>query len=237
MKTDLFQSCGQCWVFQIYLYNECSTFTTLSFRFWNSWTRIPSPPLALFIEMLSKAHLTSHSRMSGSRWLIIPSWLSGSLKPFLYSFSVYSYYLFLISIASVRSILFLSFIVPIFAWSVPLVYLIFLTRSLVLHILLFSSVSLHWSPRKAFLSLLAILWNSAFRWIYLSFPPLLFTSLLFSVICKVSSDNHSAFLHFFLLGIILITASCTVSRTSVHSSLGTLSIRSNPLNLFVTSTV
>ena len=27
----------------------------------------PSPPLALFILMLSKAHLTSHSRMSGSR--------------------------------------------------------------------------------------------------------------------------------------------------------------------------
>ena len=44
--------------------------------------------------------------------------------------------------------------------------------------------------RKAFLSLLAILWNSAFRRVYLSFPPLLFTSLLFSAICKASSDNH-----------------------------------------------
>ena len=28
---------------------------------------IPSPPLALFVVMLPKAHLTSHSRMSGSR--------------------------------------------------------------------------------------------------------------------------------------------------------------------------
>ena len=28
---------------------------------------ILSPPLALFVVMLSKAHLTSHSRMSGSR--------------------------------------------------------------------------------------------------------------------------------------------------------------------------
>ena len=28
---------------------------------------IPLPPLALFVEMLPKAHLTSHSRMSGSR--------------------------------------------------------------------------------------------------------------------------------------------------------------------------
>ena len=40
--------------------------------------KIPSPPLALFIAMLPKAHLTSHSRMSGSRWVITPSWLSGS---------------------------------------------------------------------------------------------------------------------------------------------------------------
>ena len=31
---------------------------------------LPSPPLALFIVMLSKAHLTSHSRMSGSRGVI-----------------------------------------------------------------------------------------------------------------------------------------------------------------------
>ena len=53
--------------------------------------------------MLPKAHLTSHSRMSGSRWVIIPSWLSGSWRSFLYS-SVYSYHLFLIPSASVRSI-------------------------------------------------------------------------------------------------------------------------------------
>ena len=40
-------------------------------------------------------------------------------------------------------------------------------RDLVFPILLFSSISLHWSLRKAFLSLLAILWKSAFRWAYL----------------------------------------------------------------------
>ena len=34
---------------------------------------------------------------------------------------------------------------------------------------------------KAFLSLLAILWNSAFKWAYLSSSPLLSTSLLFSL--------------------------------------------------------
>ena len=47
-------------------------FTAASFRIWNSSTGIPSPPLAFFIVMLPKAHLTSHSRMSGSRWVIIP---------------------------------------------------------------------------------------------------------------------------------------------------------------------
>ena len=72
MKTDLFQSCGHCWVFQICWHIEHSTFTALSFRIWKRSTGIPSPPLALFIEMLPKAHLTSHSRMSVSRWVITP---------------------------------------------------------------------------------------------------------------------------------------------------------------------
>ena len=177
MKTDLFQSCGHCWVFQSCWHIEGSTFTASSFRIRSSSTGIPSPPLALFVVMLSKAHLTSHSRISGFRWVITPSWLSGSWRPFLYN-SVYSCHLFLIFSAYVKSIPFLSFIVLIFAWNVLLVSLIFLKRSLVFPILLFSSISLHWSLRKAFLSLLAILWNSAFRWINLSFSPLPFASLL-----------------------------------------------------------
>ena len=53
-------------------------FTALSFRIWNSSTGILSPLLALFIVMLPKVHLTSHCKMSGSRWVITPSWLSGS---------------------------------------------------------------------------------------------------------------------------------------------------------------
>ena len=61
MKTDLFQSCGYCWVFQICWHIECSTFTASSFRIWNNSTGIPSPPLALIIVILPKAHLTSHS--------------------------------------------------------------------------------------------------------------------------------------------------------------------------------
>ena len=67
-------------------------------------------------------------------------------------------------------------------------------RSLVFPILLFSSISLHWSLRRAFLSLLAICWNSAFKWVYLSLSPLPLASRLFSAICKASSDNHFAFL-------------------------------------------
>ena len=91
--------------------------------------------------------------------------------------------------------------------------------------------------RKAFLSLLAILWNSAFKWVYLSFSPLLFASLFFTAICKASSDSHFALLHFFFLAMVLIPVSCTMSQTSIHSSSGTLSIRSSPLNLVLTSTV
>ena len=177
MKTDLFQSCGHCWVFQIFWHIECNTFTASSFSIWSSsaaielcyadagrdwgqeekgmtedemarwhhrldgresewtpgdgdeqgglaccdswgrkeldttewlnWTELmllllwssiaPSPPLAFFLVMLLKAHLTSHSRMSGSRWVITPSWPSGSWRYSLYSSSVYFCHLFLIS--------------------------------------------------------------------------------------------------------------------------------------------
>ena len=83
MKTDLFQSCGHCWVFQICWHIECSTLTASCFRIWTSSTGIPSLPLALFVVMLPKAHLTFHSRMSGSRWVITPSWLSRSLRFFV----------------------------------------------------------------------------------------------------------------------------------------------------------
>ena len=151
--------------------------------------------------------------MSGSRWVITPSWLPGSWKSFSYSSFVYSCHLLLISPASVRSVSFLSFIEPIFAWNFPLVSLIFLKRSLVFPILLFSSISLHWSLRNAFLSVVAILWNSAFKWEYRSFSPFLLTAIY-----KASSHSHFGFLHFFSVGLFLIPVSCTVLGTSFHSS-------------------
>ena len=66
MKTDLFQSCGHCWVFQICWHIECSTFTATSFRIWNSSTRIPSHPLALALpnywaQIIAEGSLASDS--------------------------------------------------------------------------------------------------------------------------------------------------------------------------------
>ena len=119
MKTDLSRSRGHSWVFQSCWHIECNTFTASSFRIWNSSTGIPS----LLLVMLPKAHMTLHSRISGSSWVITPLWLSGSWRFFLYSSSVYSCHLFLISSTSVRCIPFLSFIESIFAWNVPLVSL------------------------------------------------------------------------------------------------------------------
>ena len=155
---------------------------------------------------------------------------------FLYSSSVYSCHLFLISYVSVRSLLFLFFIMPIFAWNVPFVAPIFLKRSLAFPILLLSFTSLHCFLKKASSPLLASLWNSAFSWLYLFLSPLLFPSLS-SAVCKASSDNHFAFLHFFFLWDGFGHCLLYISWTSVHSSSGALSTRSNPFNLFVTSTV
>ena len=146
--------------------------------------------------MLPKAHLTSHSRMFGSRWMSTLLWLSGSLKPFLYSSSVHSCHLFLISAAYFRSILSLSFIVPIFAWNVSLVSLIFLKRSLVFSILLFSSIFFALFTEEGFLISpynleLCIQMGISF----------LFSFVFgFSSLFKASWDNHFTFLHFCFLG-------------------------------------
>ena len=166
--------------------------------------------------------------MSGSRCVITPLWLSGSLRSFMSSTSVCSCHLFLISSLLLDLCHFSPLLCPslheIFPCcakslqlcptvqphglqptrllrlldspgknigvgchavlqNVPLVSPIFLKRSLVFPILLFSSISLHCSPKKAFFSPLAILWNSAFSWVYLSLSPLLFTSLLFIAWC------------------------------------------------------
>ena len=92
----------------------------------------------------------------------------------------------------------------------------------------------HWG-RLSYLSLLffGTLHSNRYIFPFLCF----FASLLFTAICQASSDSHFAFLHFFFLGMVLIPVSYTMSWTSIHSSSGTLSIRSSSLNLFPTSTV
>ena len=106
--------------------------------------------------MLTKAHLTLHSRMSGSGLVITPSWLSGPWRSFLYS----SYCAHLCMKCSLGIS---NFLEEISSLSHSIVFLF-----------------LHWSLRKAFLSLLVILWNSVFQWVYLSFSPLpFFLSQLF----------------------------------------------------------
>ena len=52
---------------------------------------------------------------------------------------------------------------------------------------------------------------------YLSFSRLLFASLLFSAICKASSDSHFAFLHFFSLVAQTVKRLPTVLETQVRS--------------------
>ena len=171
------------------------------------------------------------ARMPGCWWVTTPLWFSRSLRPFLYSFSVYSCHLFSTSSASVKF------------FSISVLYCAHLSMKCSLGISNFlKEISSH-SHSVVFLYffvffyLLAILWNSAFNEVYLSLSPLPFTSLLFLAICKTSWYSHLAFLQFFFFGMVLVTVSCTMSHTSIHSSSGTLSVRSNPFNLFVTSTV
>ena len=76
-------------------------------------------------------------------------------------------------------------------------------------ILLFSSVSLHTSFKKAFLFLLAIVWNSPF--VGYIFPFLLYLLLqFFPQLFIKPAENHFAFLHFFFFGRVLVTASYTM---------------------------
>ena len=113
---------------------------------------------------------------------------------------MYSFHLFLVSSASTRSLPFMSFIVPIFGQNVPLISPIFLKRSLVFLLLLFSSSFIHCSLKKAFLSHCAVLWKSLFSWIYLSLYLLLSCSVLSLAICKAAPDNHFASCFSFSLG-------------------------------------
>ena len=135
MKTDLFQSCGHCWVFQIWWHIECSTLTASSFRIFRqlTWKSITSTSFVVILPKYTPACLTLGKWLHHCDYLVIKTF-------FLYSSSVYSFHLFLISFASDRSLLFLFFILSILAWNIPLISPIFLKRSLAFPLLLFSSI-------------------------------------------------------------------------------------------------
>ena len=228
MKTDLFQSFGHCWVFQICWHIECSTCTASSFRVWNSSTGIPSPPLALFIVMFPKAHLTSHSRMSGCMWVITPSWLSGLWRSFLYR-SVYSCRI-LISCASIRSVFpgdpgsFLSFIEVHLCMKCSLGISNFLEE---ISSLSHSIFSLHFFALITEESFLISPCYSLELYIQMGISFLssfAFCFPFFTVICK-NSGSHFAFLHFFFyesMNVGNLTSSSSVWCVSVSQSCPTL---------------
>ena len=137
--------------------------------------------------------------MSGSRLVIMPSWLFGSWRSFLYSSSVYYCHLFLISLASGMSIPFLSFIVPIFAWNIRFVSLIFLKRSLIFPILLFPLYFALFTE-EGFLLCPCYSLECCIQLDISFLSSFAFCFSFFSAICKAFSDNHFAFLHFFSLG-------------------------------------
>ena len=63
-------------------------FHSITFRIWNSSVEIPSPPLALFVVMLSKAHLTSQDVwLSVNDHIIVVIWV---MKVFFVQFCVFS---------------------------------------------------------------------------------------------------------------------------------------------------
>ena len=105
MKTDLFPALWPLLSFLNLVAYRAQQYNSIIFYIFKylSWNSITS--IAFSIVMLLKAHLTSHSRMSGPRWMTAPSWISRPLKPFLYSSSVFSCHLFLIFSASISSYL------------------------------------------------------------------------------------------------------------------------------------
>ena len=136
--------------------------------------------------------------MSNSRWVTIPSCLSGSLRPFSYSFSVCSCHLFLISSASVQYLPFLPFVVSFLAWNILWISPIFLRYQSLSH----SIVFLYFFALFIEEGLLISPYCSLELCIHLDISFLLslaFASLLCSAICKVSSDKPLYLLVFLFL--------------------------------------
>ena len=110
-------------------------------------------------------------------------------------------------------------------------------KSIFFPILLFCSISLHCSHKKAFLSLLAILWNSAFSWVYLSLSPCLSLFCFPQLLVKPPQTTTLPSCISFSLGWFW-PLPLLYSVMNLHPYLqALLSTRSNPLNLLVSFAV
>ena len=175
MQIDFFQSCGHCWVFQICWHIECSTLIASSFRILNSSAGIPSFPVDFWGPLdftLQNVWLCMSDHTFNVIWVI---------KIFCIVHLCILAIFFLIS-SSIRALLFLSFIVLVFGWNIPLMSPFFLTSSLVIPLLLLSSISLHCSLKALSPSFsLDVCLQLGVPFLSL----LLFASLLFSAILKL----------------------------------------------------
>ena len=144
---------------------------------------------------------------------------------------MYCCHLFLISSASVKSIPFLFFIVPIcMRYSLGISNFPEETSSLSHSIVFLYFFALITEEGFFYLSLLFFGTLHSDGYI---FPlPLCLLLLFFSQLCVRPPQTTVLPFAFLFLGMVLITASCTVSWTSIHIFSGTLSIRTNPLNLY-----
>ena len=147
--------------------------------------------------MLPKAHLTSHSRMSGSRWVIMPSCLFRSWS------SIFTVLLCILATISSYLLLLLGpyhfcpLLSPFFAWNVPLVSLIFWKN------LSHSVVFLYFFVLITEEGFLISPWYSLELCIQMGlsfFSPLPFAFIFFLAICKASSDSLFFIFTFLFLG-------------------------------------
>ena len=157
--------------------------------------------------------------MSDTRSMVTALWLSGSWRFFWYSFPANSCHFFLISSASVRSIPFLSLSSPSLHEVIPW-YLSFSWRDLESFPLCCFPLVLC-TVRSWRLSYHSLLFFGTMLSAAYIFHFLLCFSLLFTAICKASSESDFAFLPFFFLGMVLIPVSvqCHEPLSIVHQAL------------------
>ena len=156
--------------------------------------------------------------------MTIPSWLSGSLRP------VFVVLLCILdtSSVSVRTLLFLSFIIPTFAWNVHLVSLVSFKRSVVFPIQLFPFIYCIVHLRR--LSYLSLILSRTLHSIGNIFPFLLCLSFLFSQLYVRPLQTTIlppciSCLHFLFFGIVLVTASVKIPWTGEPGGLQSMGSR------------